>query len=283
MIFALPVLMLLLGASACAQNEKAAQVTGQASASDAALPTVYFIGDSTVRCGSGKGGGGMWGWGDCMTPYLDTARINVVNRALGGRSSRTYRTQGHWDRVLETLKAGDFVLMQFGHNDGGAINDDHRARGTIDGVSEATEAIDNLITGEHEVVHSYGWYMTQYIRDIKAKGATPLMCSMIPRKIWREGAIERNHDDYAGWAKAVAEAKGIAFLDLNEVIARTYEQLGTEKVEPLFADDHTHTSRTGAELNARCVIAALKGLESNPLVPYLTDKAGGIASFAAKR
>src|SRR5690349_17881173 len=85
---------------------------------DAALPTLFHIGDSTVRNGSGAGANGEWGWGDLTAAYLDTTRINVVNCALGGRSSRTFLTGGNWDRVLPNLKPGDVVLMQFGHNDG---------------------------------------------------------------------------------------------------------------------------------------------------------------------
>ena len=82
----------------------------------------------------------------------------MKNRALGGTSSRTFQTKGLWEAVLKDLQKGDFVLMQFGHNDNGPMNDTLRARGTIKGVGEETEEIDNLITKQHEVVHSYGWY-----------------------------------------------------------------------------------------------------------------------------
>src|SRR5215475_9595382 len=61
------------------------------------LPTLYVVGDSTVRNGRGDGGNGQWGWGDVIGTYFDAGKINVVNRALGGRSSRTYITEGHWD------------------------------------------------------------------------------------------------------------------------------------------------------------------------------------------
>ena len=93
-------------------------------------PTVFTLGDSTVKNGQGNGAGGLWGWGDPFQQYFDTAKVVVKNRALGGTSSRTFQTKGLWDEVLKELKKGDFVLMQFGHNDGGAINDTLRARGT---------------------------------------------------------------------------------------------------------------------------------------------------------
>ena len=97
------------------------------------LPTLFLIGDSTVRNGRGDGAGGQWGWGEPLVDLFDSARINVVNRAIGGTSSRTYMTNGAWDRVLALLKPGDFVMMQFGHNDDGAVNDASRARGTLRG------------------------------------------------------------------------------------------------------------------------------------------------------
>lgn len=245
---------------------------------DPGLPTLFFIGDSTVRNGSGDGANGQWGWGEPISAYFDSTRINVANRALGGRSSRTYLTQGYWDRLLTMLKPGDVVLMQFGHNDGGALNDTLRARGTLRGVGPETEEIDNLLTGQREVVHTYGWYLRNYIADIRARGATPVVASPVPRKIWKEGAIVR--DRYAGWAQEVAEAEGVPFVDLHEAIARTYERLGPEAVERLFADERTHTNRAGAELNARSVIAVLKGLQENPLAPYLSEKAASVHAYA---
>jgi lysophospholipase L1-like esterase len=236
------------------------------------LPTLYLVGDSTVRNGKGDGAGGQWGWGEPLVDYFDAVRINVVNRAIGGRSSRTYITEGRWDELLAMLKPGDFVLFQFGHNDSGPLDDTSRARGTLPGVGEESKEIDNPITKKHEVVHTYGWYMEMYVSDTLAKGATPIVCSLVPRKIWTERKIERGASSYGGWARQVAEAKSVAFIDLNEIIARRYDALGFAQVEPLFADPHTHTSRAGAELNAECVVAGVKALKGSPLVRYLSLK-----------
>lgn len=242
---------------------------------NAALPSLFLIGDSTVRNGSGTGSGGQWGWGDFLGAHFDTNRLNVVNRALGGTSSRTFYNS-QWPAVLAMVKPGDFVMLQFGHNDSAALNDNSRARGTIKGIGNESEEIDNLMTKKHEVVHSYGWYLRQYISETRAKGATPIVCSLVPRKTWKDGKIARSKDSYAGWAEQVAKAESVAFVDLNEIVARHYEELGPEKVEPLFGDPHTHTSAAGAELNARCVIEGLKALKENPLAPFLRPaNAGG--------
>jgi lysophospholipase L1-like esterase len=244
------------------------------------LPTLFLIGDSTVRNGQGDGAGGQWGWGEPIAAYFDASKINVVNRAVGGLSSRTFLTGGHWAKVLEMLKPGDFVIMQFGHNDNGPLNDTSRARGTIKGIGEETEEINNLLTMQHEVVHSYGWYLRKYIAEARAKGATPIVCSLVPRKIWKDGKVQRNTADYAGWAAAVARAEKVPFVDLNEIIAAKYDQLGPEKVDPLFADPHTHTSLEGAELNAASVVAGLKMLKKDPLARYFSAKANTVASLS---
>jgi lysophospholipase L1-like esterase len=244
------------------------------------LPSLFLIGDSTVRNGQGTGTGGQWGWGDLLEPYFDTNKINVVNRALGGTSSRTFYLN-QWPRVSAILKPGDFLIMQFGHNDGGAINDTNRARGTIKGVGDETQEIDNLLTHKHEVVHSFGWYEKQMIAEARAKGVAPMVCSLIPRNTWKDGHAARNKNDYAGWAGEVARTAGVPFLDINEIIARKYDELGQENVKALFiAGAGPHTSRAGAETNAACVVAALKGLATNPLSNFFSEKADAVPPAA---
>lgn len=246
------------------------------------LPTLFLIGDSTVRNGQGDGAGGQWGWGEPLVSYFDTTKINVVNRAVGGLSSRTYLTGGNWDQVLAMLKPGDFVIMQFGHNDAGPLNDTSRARGTIKGTGEETEEIDNLLTKKHEVVHSYGWYLRKFIEDAKTKGATPIVCSLIPRKIWKDNHIVRSND-YAVWAADVASAEHVGFIPLNEIIAEEYDKLGPAKVDPLFGDEHTHTSWAGAVINAEAVVAGLKALKNDPLARYFSAKGKAVSKANVKQ
>jgi Lysophospholipase L1 and related esterases len=242
------------------------------------LPTLFLVGDSTVRNGHGDGANGQWGWGEPLVDYFDAAKINVVNRAIGGRSSRTYITEGHWDDTLALMKAGDVVLFQFGHNDSGPLDDTARARGTLKGVGEETQEIENPILKMHETVHTYGWYMRKYVDDTVAKGAIPIICSPIPRKIWKDGKVVRNSQDYGGWARQVAAEKHVTFIDLNEIIARRYDALGEAKVEPLFADRHTHTSRAGAELNAEAVVAGLKALPKDPVAADFSPKERAVSA-----
>src|SRR5262245_10916128 len=151
-----------------------------------ALPTLFLIGDSTVKNSWDKGTDGLWGWGKPLESYFDRSKINVENQALGGTSSRSYMMQGHWDRVLALVKPGDYVMMQFGHNDGGGAAN---ARGSLRGNGEDTQEV--TAGGNSETVHTYGWYIRKYIADTKAKGATPIVCSLIPRNNWRGGKVNR--------------------------------------------------------------------------------------------
>src|SRR6476620_2473112 len=122
-------------------------------------PVLYIIGDSTVRNGDGTGKNNQWGWGTVIDSHFDTMKISVRNLAIGGRSSRTFITDGRWDKILQNLHKGDFVIMQFGHNDASPLDDTARARGTIKGVGMDSAEIYNPIRKMKEVVHTYGWYM----------------------------------------------------------------------------------------------------------------------------
>lgn len=232
-------------------------------------PTLFIIGDSTVK-NSTKG---QQGWGEVMAAHFDTNKINLANHAIGGRSSRTFLTEGRWARVLAELKTGDFVLIQFGHNDGGAPDDRQRPRGSLRGTGEETREIKHPQTGSNEVVHTYGWYLRQYVTWAKAKGATPIVCSLVPRNIWKEGRVTRASGSFAAWAAGVAKAEKVPFIDLNELVAARYEQLGEEKTKGLFFGDHTHTSPEGARLNAAIVAEALQALPGHPLGPFLPGRA----------
>ncbi len=238
----------------------------------AGKPSLYIIGDSTVKNGSGKGADGLWGWGDFMHQYLDTTRLHIENHARGGRSSRTYQTEGLWDQVLAKVKPGDLVFIQFGHNDGGSLNTG-RARGTRRGVGEEAEEVVMDSTGKHEVVHTYGWYLRKYIRDTKAKGGIPVVFSPVPRNLWKDGNIDRSTNEYPQWAAQVAKAEGAHYVDLHEILAGRYETLGPERVKAdFFPGDHTHTNRAGAQLNAALVTEGLKALNESPVQQYLLRK-----------
>ena len=232
-------------------------------------PVLYIIGDSTVRNGDGTGKNGQWGWGNFIADYFDTTKISVQNLAIGGRSSRTFITEGRWDKILAVLKKGDYVLIQFGHNDSGPLDDTARARGTIKGIGNERREIYNPISKKQEVVYTYGWYMAKYINDAKARGAVPIVCSPIPRNDWKEGKVIRSGESYAKWSADVAKAEGAYFIDLNNLVALQYETMGAEAVKPFFPADHTHTDKDGAKLNASIVMKEVKRINPGKLKKFL--------------
>lgn len=235
-------------------------------------PVCYIIGDSTVRNGDGTGKNSQWGWGSFLDNHFDTSRITIRNLAIGGRSSRTFITEGRWDAILATLQKGDYVIMQFGHNDAGPLDDTARARGTIRGIGDDSTTIYNPIRKIQEVVHTYGWYIRRYITETKAKGAIPIVCSPIPRNQWKDGKVVRSPKSYAGWSRQIAAEEGAYFIDLNDLVALRYEQLGPEQVSHFFPADHTHTDREGALINASIVADAIRQIKPGKLAQYLTKK-----------
>ena len=233
-------------------------------------PVLYIIGDSTVKNSDGSGRNGQWGWGSVMDVYFDTTKINIQNHAIGGRSSRTFLTEGRWNKILQTLHKGDYVLMQFGHNDSGPLDDTARARGTIKGIGNDSLEIYNPIRKMKETVHSYGWYLRRYVNEAKEQGAIPVICSPIPRGNRKNGKVTRS--EYATWAKQVAEETGSFFIDLQERVAVEYEQLDTTKVNSFFPADKTHTNKEGAIINAEQLVAGLKELKKCKLKKFLVNK-----------
>jgi lysophospholipase L1-like esterase len=233
-----------------------------------ALPTIFVVGDSTARNQADLG------WGDHLAHFFDSNRVNVANRAIAGRSSRTFQNEGAWDKVLGEMKAGDYVLLQLGHNDGGDLGG-AKPRGTLKGLGDESKEV-TLLDGRVETVHTYGWYLRKYIADTRGKHATPILLSLTIRNIWKDGPDGKPHIErdmgYDSQIRQLAVEQQVAFADMANLEADRLEALGTQKTALLFPKDHTHTSAEGAELNAEFVIAALRQIHS-PVADYLAEPA----------
>ena len=229
------------------------------------LPTIFLAGDSTAQNGDPK----HTGWGKPFAAYVDPSKANWVNAAIGGRSSRTYVSEGRWARVESALKPGDFVFIQFGHNDGGGVN----FRGSLPGVGDETVDVENPTTHVHQTVHTYGYYMKLMIEQARAKDAIPIVVAVTPRNIWSGGHVERAMGHFNEWAKQIAIAEHVAYIDLTDMVADRYEQMGPQEVKNLFPADHTHTGPEGAAINAECVLAGIKALHRQMLLRLLAPAA----------
>jgi len=187
---------------------------------------------------------------------------------------------------MAELKPGDYVLLQWGHNDGGGpLTPTFNARGEGKGVGD--ESVDIPIarpftTGPLagktvETVHTYGWYNRKYIADTRAKGATPILLTVTVRNIWPVGSDGKPHIErdmgYRDFDMQIAEAEHVPLVDMATIAADKFEMLGVQTTALLFPIDHTHTSAVGAEMNAASVVTALKNVNS-PLVQYLAPVIG---------
>ncbi|WP_459684820.1 rhamnogalacturonan acetylesterase [Viscerimonas tarda] len=230
-------------------------------------PVLFTIGDSTVR-NADKNDDDMWGWGSVIQRFFDENKITVDNQAMAGRSTRTFLDEGRWDKVYEALRPGDFVLIQFGHNDGGPANT-KPARGVLNGTGEESVVLRMEATGKNQVIYTFGWYLRKFIRDAKEKGAIPIVLSHIPRNQWTDnGKIIRNTTTYGIWTKEAARQTDAYYIDLNAISAAKLDKLDKDTVSTYFKNDHTHTSLKGALLNAQSIVDGLK-TSTIPLKDYL--------------
>jgi len=230
------------------------------------LPTLWIAGDSTL-----KSNAPLRGWGQDLGSFFDPKKINVVNRAIGGRSARTFFTEGRWKEILDGIKPGDFVIIQFGHNDVGPLDEKGKFRGSIKGIGDETEKVTKP-DGSIEQVHSYGWYLREMARSAREKKAKVILCSPIPHKKFdAAGKNVHGWQEFRGYVEAVAKSEHAVYLDLAERIGLAYDKLDQPAIEGFFADKGTHTNATGSLFNTKAVVSGLRNIPTAPLDSYLND------------
>lgn len=226
-------------------------------------PVVFITGDSTVK-NEDKAEDGMWGWGAVANSIFNTKKITIQNSAQAGRSCRTFIREGRWEKVYNDLQPGDFVLIQFGHNDAGNEIANGKARNDLKGTADESKVVRvrNEKEVRNEVVYTFGWYLHKMIDDVRQKGATPILVSLTPRNEWPGGKIERRNDSFGKWYREVVEQTGVEFLDLHNISADALDKIGREDAKEYYKKDHTHTSKKGALLNAQSIAKGLKANKS---------------------
>lgn len=255
---------------------------------------IFLCGDSTGK-NEDSNPNGMWGWGSQAYTIFDESKCTFINCAKAGRSTRTYLNENRWEEVYRTLRPGDYVLIQFGHNDIGGI-DKEKERGVIATAKDTCHVYKSQASGKFEVVYSFGWYLKKMIQDCKEKGAVPVILSLTPRNEWHSGNgeingtlypvtekkgrqyIERRSDNYVvAWDKQIASETGVEFVDIHNISADVLDckcgkaktpAKAKEKANAYFNHDHTHTSLLGARNNALSLAKGLR-LNNSPLTQYL--------------
>ncbi|GAA0878917.1 hypothetical protein GCM10009119_18850 [Algoriphagus jejuensis] len=222
--------------------------------------TVFLVGDSTMADKPYAGSNPEKGWGQVFSLYFKEG-IRFENHAMNGRSTKSFRAEGRWDTVMERLKAGDYVIIEFGHNDQKINSEDRYA------FADSTYR-DNLI---------------RFVEEVRAKGGKPVLTTPISRRSFDEnGILTDTHGRYSVVVREVAAQLDVPLFDLHTKTVEVIEQLGVEKSKELFlhykpgdydkfpkgVEDNTHLSPTGAFKVADLAIVELRR-ELPELVTFL--------------
>ena len=203
-----------------------------------AEPTLHLIGDSTMADKEKTPPNPETGWGQAL-PALLKESAHVVNYAMNGRSTKSFIAEGRWAKVVAALQSGDFVIIQFGHND------------------EKVEkpAVYAAPRG------AYQENLRRFVRESHARGATPILATPVARRKWSEaGELLDTHGDYPAALRAVAEEEKVPLLELNKLtteLERGHGVAGSQRLHLYYAGgvyqrwpepvkDDTHYSEYGA-------------------------------------
>jgi lysophospholipase L1-like esterase len=209
--------------------------------------TIFMAGDSTMSIKEPKAYPET-GWGMPFAYFWDST-VKVVNRAKNGRSTKTFISEGLWKSITDELKEGDYVFIQFGHND------------------ESVEKKERYATPD-----TFKMNLHKFIRETRDKKATPILFTPVSRrKFDKEGNAVATHEQYAALVKEVVKETGVLFIDLDEKSKALYQHFGAETSKLLFLqlqpgehpnypegkNDNTHFSELGARLIAQLVLKEL--------------------------
>ena len=262
----LPVTLLLLCLLMLCDAGKAQAKTASAATTVAhspllrhpALPTLWIIGNGGVYPPAGGGSGTWVPW---LTPLFDPRRINLSDRLDTGSTIRDNITNLRWAEVLSHVEPGDVVLIQFFFRE--AEPESVGGTGSLPGTGDELREVVSPGQPNAELVHTYGWYLREYVVETIARGATPILCSPAPTD-----PPEPNKGDATAWTRAIAIQQRIPFIDLS-----TYTQLASH---PSGATSTTRAATVGS-LIPEAIVASLKGMPSDPLAGYFSPEGDAIA------
>lgn len=230
-----------------------------AQAKDLAAVTLHLVGDSTMSDKANLAYPER-GWGQLLPEFV-LPQLKVVNHAANGRSTRRFLHEGRWQLLLSELGKGDYVLIQFGHNDSKASDPERFAAADTD----------------------YQRFLKQFITEVQAKGATPMLASSICRRNFApDGTLKRDLANYANAAAKVATETQVSFFDLQQLSCDFWLQLGIADSQPYFIQvpaglyqkfpdgktDNTHLTLQGASRIAQFFVQELKR-QQHPLANYV--------------
>jgi len=225
---------------------------------------VYLAGDSTMALGGGGTGtqgmlqidashgeagiaNTLTGWGEYLQYSLS---IPVVNKAIAGRSARSYTVEGHFAAIAALVQPEDFVVIEFGHNDGGSLTP------TDNGRTDCPGAGDEMCnTSVQTDILTYPAYIENATKNFTSRGARVVIASPTPDNPWETGTFEYTANRFTTYANASAAGFAHAkFVDHGQLVANEFETLGDTEVNGFYPIDHTHTSPAGADIVAKAFV-----------------------------
>ncbi|MEJ4087444.1 rhamnogalacturonan acetylesterase [Galbibacter orientalis] len=222
--------------------------------------TIYTIGDSTMADKKDPENNPEHGWAQVLPNYFKD-NVTIINKAVNGRSSRSFITEGRWDSIYKKLEPGNYVFIQFGHNDQ-KVKDPSR------------------YTNPHT---AYRHNLIKFIKESREKGAIPILFSSIVRRNFNEeGTLVDTHGEYPLEARLVAQEQEVTFIDLQYLTEQLEESYGLEESKKLHLHfepreiayypkgkhDDTHLSNKGANEVSKLFIKELQK-QNNELATYL--------------
>ncbi|RDZ26049.1 rhamnogalacturonan acetylesterase [Lysobacter silvisoli] len=234
-----------------------------ASNATAAPPiTLHLAGDSTMAAKRPEKRPET-GWGEYLEAHFRKGAVRVDNRAMNGRSTRSFIAEGRWQALLNTVRAGDYVLIQFGHND------------------QSQDKPDRYTPPE-----DYQRNLARFVADVRARGATPMLLTPVARRRFdAQGRVLDNHGEYPDRMRALAARERIALIDLERRTQAILQEAGMDESRRLFLqlapgqhpnypqgiEDNTHYSPLGAQRTAQEFAAALRA-SALPLAAKLRER-----------
>ena len=216
------------------------------------VPTVFLAGDSTVT-DQPREPGASWGQ---MLPRFFKPTVAVANHAESGETLKSFITELRLDKMLSQMKRGDWLFLQFSHND-------QKQSWPQTYVEAGT---------------TYKAYLRVFIAEARRRGVTPVLVTPMQRRQFDEaGKIRNSHGDYPAAVRELAREENVALIDLERASVAFYEALGPEKSPLAFSGggrDPTHHNNYGAYELAQCIVAGIRAAKLDLAAHILDDFAG---------
>lgn len=221
---------------------------------------LYMVGDSTMADKKELQASPERGWGQLFPTFIDSTKFVIENHAVNGRSTKSFLSEGRWQDVVNKLEAGDVVIIQFGHND--AKQKD---------------------STRYSTPQQYKENLRLMVSDVRAKGATPILCTPINRRQFKKGQFNPSHGDYPQQVRNLALEEKVALIDMEALSAHLLQAMGEEKSKPYFMNveagkwskfpngktDNTHFQESGALMMGQLAAGAIEKNQIDPLCKTL--------------